>query len=270
MALEYHRDLGSTLSGPDIGQLRGDTMHFHVISLRGPLTRLLVLVSALLLAAWIINPRILHASGTQPPIPVYRVETTQHAMALTINVVWGTEYVPRLLEELKREHVPATFMVGGLWAKAHPDLVRQMKADGDEIGNHGWNHPHPNQLSYTANIADIERTNQQVRDAIGVTPRIYAPPYGEFNQTVLKAAQAAHMTLVMWTIDTIDWRPSSSVEYMVNKVLKRSQPGALVLMHPTDRTVLALPRIVQGLKQGGYQLVTVSRLLQMGTPRTDS
>jgi peptidoglycan/xylan/chitin deacetylase (PgdA/CDA1 family) len=243
-------------------------MHFHVISLRGPMTRLVLLVAALCGLVWIVNPRMLQA--TSGPIAVYRVETQHRAMALTINVVWGTEYVPKLLQELKSQHVAATFMVGGYWAKTHPDLVRAMHADGDEVGNHGWNHQHPNQLSYAANIQDIQRTNDAVRAITGVTPTVYAPPYGEFNRTVLNAAGAAHMTLVMWTIDTIDWRPSSQVDYMVGKVMSRAQPGALVLMHPTDRTVLALPQIIAGLKARGYHLVTASRLLTLGTPRPDS
>ncbi|NMP21841.1 polysaccharide deacetylase family protein [Sulfobacillus harzensis] len=245
-------------------------MHFRVISLRGPLTRLAFLGTALILATWLINPR-LHATvaPVAKPIPVYRVETDKAAMALTINVVWGTEYVPKLLAELKAAHVPATFMVGGAWAEAHPELVRTMRKDGDEIGNHGWNHRHPNQLGYQGNIQDITRTNHMIEGLVQVRPKVYAPPYGEFNGTVLKAAQAAHMTLVMWTIDTIDWRPSSSVSYMVGKVGRKAENGAIVLMHPTDRTVEALPQIIATLKEKGYQLVTVSELLTMGTPRTD-
>ncbi len=246
-------------------------MHIHVISLRGPLARLSGLVLVLLLAAWIVNPRVLHASTSQdPPLPVYRVQTRQSVMALTINVVWGTEHVPALIGELKRAGVVATFMVGGTWAAAHPDLVRMMQRDGDQVGNHGYDHRHPNQLSYAAIVADIERTNQVVQRIVGLSPTVYAPPYGEFNSTVLKAARSLNMTLVMWTIDTIDWRPSSSVTYMVSKVLKKAAPGSLVLMHPTDRTALALPKIIAGLKHQGYHLVTVAHLLKSGIPRTDS
>lgn len=234
------------------------------------MSRLLLLVTALVLAAWLINPR-LHATTapTQHPIPVYRVETSKPLMALTINVVWGTAYVPKLLAELKAAQVPATFMVGGAWAEAHPDLVRLMRHDGDEIGNHGWNHRHPNSLGFHGVVEDITRTNRIIEAIAQVRPTVYAPPYGEFNQTVLSGAQAAHMTLVMWTIDTIDWRPSSSVSYMVNKVARHAQKGGLVLMHPTDRTVEALPQIIKTLKKQGYRLVTVSTLLRSGTPRTD-
>lgn len=245
-------------------------MRLYVISLRGPILRLCLLVLMLLAATWFVNPRLLHASTDAPLIPVYRVQTSKRAMALTINVVWGTEYVPQLLREIQAAHATATFMVGGAWARAHPDLVRQMVADGDEVGNHGYSHRHPTQLSLAQNIADIERTNQAVQDAAGIRPSTYAPAYGEFNSTVLQAAHAAHMTLVMWTIDTIDWRPSSSAEAMTRKVLLKAAPGALVLMHPTDRTVMALPHILRGLQHQGFALVTVSRLLTLGIWRTDS
>jgi peptidoglycan/xylan/chitin deacetylase (PgdA/CDA1 family) len=245
-------------------------MRLYVISLRGPVLRLFTMIVVLIAAVWLINPRALQVSREDVLIPVYRVETAHRAMALTINVVWGTEYVPKLLQALRSARVAATFMVGGAWAQAHPELVRQMVADGDEVGNHGYRHRHPNQLSLAENIADIERTNQAVKDAAGVQPTLYAPPYGEFNRTVLEASQAAHMTLVMWTIDTIDWRESSSVQYMSAKVLNRAAPGSLVLMHPTARTVMALPQIIRGLKERGYELVTVSRLLNLGQARTDS
>jgi peptidoglycan/xylan/chitin deacetylase (PgdA/CDA1 family) len=158
------------------------------------------------------------------PGPVYRVVTAHRAMALTINVVWGTEYVPQLLSILSAQHVHATFMVGGVWAKTHPKLLQNMVKDGMEVGNHGWAHGHPANRSVDENVTDIHQTNEAVKAASGVTPLVYAPPYGELGSSVLKAAALLHMSLVMWTVDTIDWRPSSSVPYMVKKVLKKKQP----------------------------------------------
>jgi len=246
-------------------------MGFRVISLRTPTAKLIFLTLLLIGLAAGLNPRVLHAhSATVPDIPVYRVKTSQKVMALTINVVWGTTYVPQLAQILEKAGVPATFMLGGAWAQAHPDLVRQLAQHGNQLGNHGWNHAHPTQLGYDALVADIRRTNETIQSITGVTPTVYAPPYGEFNRTVLRAAQSLHMTLTMWTIDTIDWRPSSSVDYMVNKISRLKAPGAIVLMHPTDRTVAALPLIIEVLKADGYRLVTVSRLLESGTPATDA
>ncbi|AUW93713.1 polysaccharide deacetylase [Sulfobacillus thermotolerans] len=247
-------------------------MWIKVISLRSPATKVVALF-----LLFLASVAIFHSPATAPvpttenlePGPVYRVVTTQRAMALTINVVWGTQYVPQLLQALTAAHVKATFMVGGVWAKKNPTVLEQIVKDGMQVGNHGWAHGHPATMSVSENVADIQKTNEIVHQLVGVTPAVYAPPYGELGGAVLKATSLLHMPLVMWTIDTIDWRPSSSVPYMVNKVLAKARPGAIVLMHPTDRTVKALPLIIEGLKSQGYNLVTVSALLKMGTPVGD-
>ncbi len=246
-------------------------MWIKVISLRSPASKMVALFMIFIASIVIFNtpaPKSTPVTSDVPG-PVYRVITTKRAMALTINVVWGTQYLPSLLETLQARHVHATFMVGGVWAKNHPQLVQRMVKDGMEVGNHGWAHGHPANMSVDENVTDIHKTNEAVKAASGVSPAVYAPPYGELGSSVLKAASLLHMPLVMWTIDTIDWRPTSTVEYMVNKVLQKAQPGAIVLMHPTDRTVQALPQVIQGLQGQGYSLVTVSQLLKMGTPTGD-
>ena len=241
-------------------------MWVKVISARSRGARAIYLALLLGLSLLVFQPR---SHSTPVPGPVYRVKTTTRAMALTINVVWGTEFVPQILQDLVSAHVTGTFMVGGAWASEHPQLILEMVRDHMEIGNHGWNHPHPNQLTYAGNLPQITRTNEAVKHIAGITPLVFAPPYGEFNHTVLGASAALHMPLIMWTIDTIDWRPSSTSSYMVSKVLARAQPGAIVLMHPTSRTAEALPEIISGLASRGYRLTTVSTLLTMGEPVGD-
>lgn len=244
-------------------------MWVQVVSLRSTGARFVYLLALLVLSLWFFLPNPGRPATSPPAGAVYRVQTQEKAIALTINVVWGTEFVPQMLHDLQANHVHATFMVGGAWAQAHPALVKDLVRAGMEIGNHGWNHPHPNQLSYAANLRQIQDTNAAVQAITGTVPKLFAPPYGEFNQTVLRASSALSMPLIMWTIDTIDWSPSSSVPYMVAKVDRLAQSGSIVLMHPTNRTVVALPMIIQGLTRKGYRLVTVSKLLTLGTPQSD-
>lgn len=246
-------------------------MWIRAVSLRSERARKAYFVSLVAVACLLLvlhRPKV-QAEVALPSTPVYRVQTQQRAMALTVNVVWGSEFVPNLLHALVKAHVPATFMLGGAWASAHPELVRELKGDGMELGNHGYGHRHGSLLSYQENLREIERTNMAVANITGALPKVFAPPYGEFNRTVLKASHAAGMPLVMWTIDTIDWRPSSSTTIITDRVLRRAANGAIVLMHPTDRTVEALPMILAGLKARGYRLVTISELLTLGTPMTD-
>lgn len=201
--------------------------------------------------------------------PVYRVITTHKVMALSINVVWGTEFVPQILQRLTAAHVQATFFVGGAWAAANPGLVAEMVRAGMAVENHGYAHRHSNQLSFDENLSEIAKSARAIHLAGAPRPTLYAPPYGEFNGTVLAAAAALHNLVIMWTIDTIDWRPSSDPGLIADRVMSKAQPGAIVLMHPTARTVAALPAVIAGLKAQGYRLVTVPALLARGTPAGD-
>ncbi len=244
---------------------------FYVVSLRSRWIRWVGLALALGFIWRVFTAGVARPAVAQPPaFPVYRVQTHAKMMALMVNVVWGTPFVAHMLAILRQHHVVATFMLGGAWAEAHPTLVRELRAAGNELGNHGWSHRHPDGLSWSQNVDDIARTNRAIEAIAGVRPAVYAPPYGEFAPHVVRAANTLGMPLIMWTIDTIDWRPSTTAIQMTRKILARAAPGAIVLMHPTDRTVQALPHIIQGLTHAGYQLVTVSTLLAHGTPKSDA
>ncbi len=208
----------------------------------------------------------LQSAAAAPPAPVYRVLTRAPLMALSINVVWGTEFVPHILRILASGHVRATFFLGGAWAAANPALVQEMVRDGMAVENHGYAHRHSNQLSFDENLNEITRAARAIQLAGAPRPTLYAPPYGEFNGTVLAAADALHNRVILWTIDTIDWRPTSDVAAITRRVLAKAQAGAIVLMHPTRRTVAALADILARLRQAGYHLVTVPQLLTAGTP----
>jgi peptidoglycan/xylan/chitin deacetylase (PgdA/CDA1 family) len=227
---------------------------------------------AALAAAWSLVAVLAarRAPAAPPAPPVYRVATTVPAMALGINVVWGTEYVPGLLKALEAAHAEATFFLGGAWAEQHPALVRLLVARGMEIGNHGYAHRHQSRLSFDANVAEIARASRAIELAGAPRPTLFAPPYGDYNATVLRAAASLHLTVVMWTIDPVDWRPSTSAADIVRRVLAGRAAGAIVLLHPTAATDEALPVILRDLAESGYRVVTVGALLKLGEPRGET
>lgn len=191
--------------------------------------------------------------------PIYQGKTTEKKIALTCNVVWGEEYVPQMLDILKKHNVKMTFYMGGQWVKDFPELTKQIAKD-HELGNHSYSHPHPTFISKQENINEIKKTEQAVYEATGVKMRLYAPPYGEFNNTVLEAADDVQYKTILWSIDTRDWqRPPA--EDIVRRVCDKAHNGAIVLMHPTKPTIEALPTIIDNLKKKGYELTTVSDVI---------
>lgn len=187
--------------------------------------------------------------------PIYQGSSQEKKIALTCNVVWGEEYVPQMLEILKKNKVKMTFFMGGKWVKDFPELTKQIAKD-HELGNHSYSHPHPTFISKQENIEEIKKTEDEIFKVTKVKTRLYAPPYGEFNNTVLDAAGELGYKTIMWSIDTRDWqRPAPEV--IVERIIEKAHNGAIVLMHPTAPTVKALPMIIDELKKKGYQLTTV-------------
>ncbi len=195
--------------------------------------------------------------------PLYQGCTGQKIVALTFNVDWGEEFLPEILKTLQKKNALATFMITGKWAQKNPALVRQIAQAGHEIGNHSSHHPHPNNLGRSELEEELNRTRRVIEEISGKTPQVFAPPYGEFNQRVLNVAEDLGYTVIMWTLDTVDWkRPAASV--IVDRVIRGIQPDYIILMHPTAPTLQALPEILGYLQQEGYTLMTVSGMIQEG------
>lgn len=195
--------------------------------------------------------------------PVYQGQTTEQKVAIAINVDWGEDILPDMLQVLAQNNVKATFFVTGRFAEKFPELVQQIVDAGHEIGNHGYKHPHPDQLSVAQNQKDITDSEVILTKLTGSKPTLYAPPYGEHGQTCLQAAEQCGYTTILWTADTVDWeQPAPSHDTLVQRVTgDKLTNGAILLMHPKAHTAEALPDIISTIKAKGYQCVKVSEVL---------
>lgn len=194
------------------------------------------------------------------PSPIFRGHPKKNMVALMINVSWGEEYIPEILNILNENKVKATFFIEGKWAKENTNLVKMIDEQGHTIGNHAYNHPDMARLSYKENADQIIQTNHVIEAIIGKTPKWFAPPSGSYTNEVVEAAHHLEMETILWTVDTIDWR-NPSVSVMVNRVITNIHPGAMVLMHPTSPVVNGLDQMITEIKGLGYQLHTVDTLL---------
>jgi peptidoglycan/xylan/chitin deacetylase (PgdA/CDA1 family) len=140
-------------------------------------------------------------------------------------------------------------------------LVADVANQGHEIANHTYSHPHPNALSKDKNKEQITKNEELLKEITGIKTTLYAPPYGEYNDTVLSAAHELGYTTIMWSIDTIDWKRPPA-EIIKSRVMKKLHNGAIILMHPTESTAQALPDLIAQIQNKGYTITTVSDILQ--------
>lgn len=166
----------------------------------------------------------------------------------------------KLLETLKVNGAHATFFVLGSQVGTNTDLLKQEMALGNEIGNHTFTHAKLAGASRTKVEEEVLRTQEVIKQVTGKAPVVFRPTYGATDKQLDSLARQEHLSEILWTVDTDDWRDRNS-EIIKNRVLRAAKPGHIVLMHdirPT--TVAAVPGILAGLAKQGYAFVTVSEL----------
>jgi peptidoglycan-N-acetylglucosamine deacetylase len=180
----------------------------------------------------------------------------------------SAENTPRLLDMLKQRNIKVTFFLIGQNVAANPAIVRQILADGNEIGNHTWTHPQLSKLSDDKVTAEITKTQEAIKDASGYTPTLLRPPYGAITprQRAWISSQFG-LNVILWSVDPFDWkRPGSSV--ITQRILSQVRPGAIILSHDIHKqTVDAMPATLDGLIAKGYKFVTVSQLIALNKPK---
>ena len=210
----------------------------------------------LISCGWLAKERELAMTSA----PFYEGLSGKNAVAICINVDWGEDYIPGMLQTLKQHDAKATFFLTGRWTEAFPDSARLIKKYGMEIGNHGLKHDSPNSMTYEENMADIQAAEQIIAETLGIQTLLYAPPSGEIEEQVQRAAEDAGYQLILWSVDTIDWQKPTK-ETIVERVLSKAKDGSIVLMHPTENTSAALDEILTGLHDQGLKVIPVSQLI---------
>lgn len=168
-----------------------------------------------------------------------------------------SKYTAEILEVLKENNSKATFFVLGSEVNKYKDILNQMIEEGNEIGNHTYNHKDLTTVTDEELYKQIKGTDDLIYNASGYTPAIMRPPYGtsddELNKKIPKP-------VIKWSIDTRDWE-SRNVEMITDTIFKNVKDGDIILMHDLyDSTAEAAKIVIPKLIEKGYQLVTISEL----------
>lgn len=212
---------------------------------------------------WLAAPAVVGVVNvvTGRQVPIYKVQTDRKAIALSFDATWGTGLTDELLEILRTHGVKTTFFLAGYWVEKHPDYVRKIAAEGHEIGNHSYAHPHLNSLEPGQIRHDLAKNHELLKSITGKDAFLFRPPYGEYSNKVIETAAALGYYTVQWSIDSLDWK-NLSAEAMVERVLRLAQPGDIVLFHNAGKyTPETIRQLIPALKARGYVLVPVGELI---------
>lgn len=198
------------------------------------------------------------------PRAIYKGETSSKHVSLTFNIGWGDEKAVPILNVLREYDIKnATFFLSASWAERHPDIVKQIREDGHQIGSLGYAYKNYSQLEDSEIKQDLVRAQNSFQKLGLDDIQLLRPPTGQFNEKALKIATQYGYTVVHYSVNSQDWL-NPGVDQIVQNVNDRMKSGDIVLLHASDsatQTAQALPAILKQIKEKNLKNVTVGELI---------
>lgn len=192
----------------------------------------------------------------------------KNEIALTFDGGAEAECFDDLIKALANAHASSTFFITGRFVHDHADCAAEITKHGHEVGNHTWSHLDLTQQPDDVVRDEIMRAERAIVQVSGQSPRPrFRAPYGIRDERVLKIARNLGYRSIQWTLDSQDGvEPVKTSQFLIERITSKSDAeldGAIILMHVGVRsTADALPAIIANLQGRGFQLVTISKLLQ--------
>lgn len=203
---------------------------------------------------------------------IYRFDTNEKKVALTFDDGPSPVWTPRILIELKKANVKATFFMLGEHVLKYPDIARQVVSEGHEIGNHSFTHHVL--LYYTDEelVKEIKDTDKAIKEVTAHSTKLFRPPKGWLRAHEKQLVEKLGFKVILWSLNSKDW-VNFDDKYMREYIIRNIKPGDIILFHDSggafsteggDRkeTVLTIFRLVEKLREKGFEPVTISELLK--------
>lgn len=221
------------------------------------------------------KPALIASKPTKPARASTEIERGARGrseIALTFDAGANAECFQDLIAALESAHVHSTFFITGNWAQRNRDCAEAITKHGHEVGNHTWNHLDLTQQPDDVVREEITRAEVLLTEISGQSPRPrWRAPFGARDERVLHIAANLGYRSIYWTIDSLDSaEPRQTPQFLIDRITSMTDAqldGAIILMHVGIKsTADALPAIIANLHERGFQLVTVSKLLE-ATPK---
>ena len=202
-------------------------------------------------------------------LPVYSVDRNDGKIAISFDAAWGAENTPALLDILDEYGVKTTFFLVGIWTEKYPEMVKEIAARGHEVENHSTTHPQMSKLSEAKIIEELRVNADRIEQITGKRPTLFRPPYGDYNDSVVRVSRAQGYECVQWNVDSLDWK-NRGVDDLIARATKNNAAGDIVLFHNDSKYIVqALPVILAKYPAEGFEVVPVSELLLQGETTID-
>lgn len=237
-------------------------MKFIILSKRKIAIFVSVFLSVLIIAGIFFGTTLIPSVfKTKRELPIYSVKTSEKKVAISFDCAWGTEYTDKLLSVMKEKDVICTFFAVEFWTEKYPDYVKKITEHGHDMGTHSATHPYMSKLSVNTIEKELKTSTLAIEKITGKPVKLFRPPYGDYDNKVIKTASSLGLYTIQWDVDSLDWKNLSASE-IEQRVVNRVKEGSIVLFHNNGlHTAEALPNIIDALKNNGFEFVKIYDLI---------
>lgn len=189
-----------------------------------------------------------------------KVQAEKHkkVVALTFDDGPNATTTPQALDILAKYKIKATFFVQGKNVAGNEAILKRMKSEGHEVGNHSWDHPVLTKLSLEDAKKQLTDTESAITSVLGTSSKLMRPPYGAISDDIRNSLD---LSFILWDVDSLDWKSKNEAAILA-EIQRQASNGSIILMHDIHQTsVNSLPKVIEYLQGEGYSFVTVSELL---------
>ncbi|MDE6374004.1 MAG: polysaccharide deacetylase family protein, partial [Clostridia bacterium] len=188
--------------------------HLAVIKLKNILACALtaVAITGLSLGAHYTGAYAVWYGNTPRLLPIYSVEREDKVVSISFDCAWGVEYTDKILNALRVSDVKATWFMVEFWAEKYPDYVRKIDGAGHEIGTHSATHSYMSKQNAEEIRLELKTSSQAITDVTGKEVELFRPPYGDYDDELIKTASEEGLYTIQWDVDSLDWRDLSATD----------------------------------------------------------
>jgi len=202
---------------------------------------------------------------------IYRFKTDKKRVVLTFDDGPSPVWTPKILDELKKESIKATFFMIGHHVQKYPDIARRVALEGHTIGNHGY--AHSVMLYYTpAEIEEeIKYTEHVIKAITGFQTKYFRPPKAWLRRVIKDKVKSMGYETILWSLNSKDW-VSFNHKFIVRYISNNVRNGDIILFHDSGnittteggrrlQTVKSISLLARTLRKKGFEFVSLEELM---------
>ncbi len=193
------------------------------------------------------------------------VITDRKVLSLTFQGLADDEMMKKLLDELDKFNIKATFFVSGVKVAEDTDVAKMVIERGHEIGNSTLSGDDLTKKSYAKKVSEILKSHKIIEDKLGIKPKYLRPGHGAVDEEVrLATAQVGYENIINYNINPQDWEDRTPEEISMHIDEKKKRGGIIVLdAEKNSRVDESIALIYEKLAKKGYELIPLKDLVHI-------